>query len=75
MKVGHSIAHSILEIHSGMAKGVALRATAAGLTVHPGSVNSCLNRPLHDDIELKMCGYNPFHNEDTPLEIVEIYVQ
>ena len=34
-----------------------------------------LSQPTTDNIELKMCGYNPFTNEDTPLEIVEIYVQ
>ena len=28
-----------------------------------------------DDIEMKMCGYDPTTNEDTPFDIVEIYVQ
>ena len=28
-----------------------------------------------EDIELRMCGYEPTTNEDTPIEIVEIYVQ
>ena len=28
-----------------------------------------------DDIEMKMCGHNPTTNEDTPFDIVEIYVQ
>ena len=34
-----------------------------------------LPQPTTDDIELQMCGYNPTTNEDTPIEIVEIYVQ
>ena len=28
-----------------------------------------------NDIEMKMCGYDPITNEDTPFDIVEIYVQ
>ena len=28
-----------------------------------------------DDIEMRMCGHNPTTNEDTPFDIVEIYVQ
>ena len=28
-----------------------------------------------DDIEMRMCGTNPTQNEDTPFDIVEIYVQ
>ena len=34
-----------------------------------------LPQPTTDDIVLKMCGYNPISNEDTPIETVEIYVQ
>ena len=34
-----------------------------------------LPQPTTDDIELQMCGYDPIHNEDTPIEIVEIYIQ
>ena len=34
-----------------------------------------LPQPTTDDIELQMCGYEPTTNEDTPIEIVEIYVQ
>ena len=34
-----------------------------------------LPQPTTDDIELQMCGHSPITNEDTPIEIVEIYVQ
>ena len=34
-----------------------------------------LPQPTTDDIELQICGYNPASNEDTPIEVVEIYAQ
>ena len=34
-----------------------------------------LPQPTRDDIELRMCSNNEAANEDTPLEVVEIYVQ
>ena len=34
-----------------------------------------LSQSTTDDIEMRMCGHNPTTNEDTPFDIVEIYVQ
>ena len=34
-----------------------------------------LPQSTNDDIEMRMCGYDSITNEDTPFDIVEIYVQ
>ena len=34
-----------------------------------------LPQPTTDDIELRLCGNDPIRNEDTPLEMVEIYIK
>ena len=34
-----------------------------------------LPQPTTDDIELRLCGNDPISNEDTPLEMVEIYIK
>lgn len=34
-----------------------------------------LPQPTTDDIEMRVCSFNPVRVEDTPLELVEIYVQ
>ena len=34
-----------------------------------------LNETTTDDIELRVCGNEPLSNEDTPLDIIEIYVK
>ena len=68
-------AYAILKIHSGMVRGVARRAAVAVSITHLNWFCKQLSQPTTDDIELEMCGHSPFTNEDTPLEIVEIYVQ
>ena len=33
-----------------------------------------LNETTTEDIELRMCGDEPINNEDTPLQVIELYV-
>ena len=37
--------------------------------------NKSLNETITDDIELRMCGSEDSSSEDTPLDIVELYVR
>ena len=34
-----------------------------------------LPQPTTDDIELRLCGDEVLTNEDTPLEVIELYIQ
>ena len=37
--------------------------------------NKTLNETTTEDIEVRMCGDQPTSNEDTPLQVIELYVQ
>ena len=55
-------------------EGCGLRSTCCSFNNPPWFCKQ-LPQSTTDDIEMKMCGYNPTTNEDTPFDIVEIYVQ
>ena len=56
--------------------GIAGCGDASCCTPHSGPwFNTTLTAPTTDDIEIRICGDESTANEDTPLELVEIYVK
>ena len=56
--------------------GIAGCCDASCCAPHSGPwFNTILTAPITDDIEIRICGNNPTDDEDTPLELVEIYVK
>ena len=44
-------------------------------TLHHGSVWSSLTIQVHDDIEVRICQDEGTTNEDSPFQLLELYVQ
>jgi uncharacterized membrane protein len=62
-------------IHSGMVKGAKISAAITLTTAHLlGSVLCCLVT-TSDGIEVRICSRQATNNEDTPIGLLEIYVQ
>ena len=51
-----------------------MKVLAALLSLHHGSVHVELPNPINDDIEVRICGDEGTSNEDTPIELLEIYI-
>ena len=55
--------------------GVVVRAAAAASILLRGSTRIFQKTPCTDDIEMRVCRDEDSSNEDTAIEMVEIYVQ
>ena len=55
-------------------QGCGAQSTCCGFNNPPWFCKE-LPQPTRDDIELRLCGNEGTSNEDTPLEVVEIYIQ
>ena len=59
----------------GMDRGVVPIALVAPSTHHHGSMYNCMSSPTTDDIEVRICGDQPLGDEDTPIQLTELYVK
>ena len=59
--------------HFGMALDAVLAVTAASSTTLHGSVYKTLSQPTTDDLEVRLCSHTS--DGDTPIELMEFYVQ
>ena len=64
--------HFILMTHSGMVMDVTPVVPAAHSTILQISPNTLTTHPTTDDIELRLCCYNPLNGENVAVELVEI---
>jgi hypothetical protein len=59
-----------------MESSVVMKAHAAPVpTLHHAWFSVNLSSPTSDDIEVRIMGSESTHNEDTPIELLEFYVQ
>ena len=67
---------SFLMTLSGMAKTVGhpIPVSVPSTILH-GSASSCLDQATTDDIEVRICGNQDLSDEDTPVELIELYVR
>ncbi len=62
-------------IQSGMVRDAGVPVLAVSSIIHRGSASNSLNQLFTDNIELRLCGDEVISNEDTPIEIVEMYIR
>lgn len=71
---GLGAAYSFQTISYGMGSSVKMKVIAAPLSLHHAWFVTELIKPSSDDIEVRICGSESTDNEDTPIEVMEIYV-
>ena len=64
-----------LMIPRGMAMVVVQLAYAAHSTIHCGFVNNYIPQSTNADLEVRLCSANRAAIENTPIELVEIYIK
>ena len=74
-KITGGVVYSIQTTPSGMDRAAACNLTAAASTPLRGFVRNSPTLPCTDDIEVRICADQGYHNEDSPIELIEIYVQ
>ena len=65
----------LLLTNYGMVNSVKMKDLAVPLSLLHGSVCMELSNPTTDDIKVRICGSESTSNEDTPIELLQIYVQ